>query len=76
MYALLTKICDSIHGERRHMQAQALLAESLGIRKENIFILHSGDVLEMSEEKAKIIGKIQTEVFWSTASASAMSGIS
>ena len=61
MYALLQpKYAIPVHGERRHMQAQALLAESLGIRKENIFILHSGDVLEMSEEKAKIIGKIQT----------------
>ncbi len=47
-----------VHGERRHLQAQALLAESLGIEKKNIFQLHSGDVLELTEEKAKIVGKV------------------
>lgn len=49
-----------VHGERRHLQAQAKIAESLGIPKENIWLLHSGDVLEMDSENARIIGKVQT----------------
>ena len=61
MYALLEpKYSIPIHGERRHLQAQAELAESLGMPKQNILILHSGDVLEISQRKAKIVGKVQT----------------
>ncbi len=39
-----------VHGEYKHLKAQAKIAESLGIDKENIFILSSGDVLELNEE--------------------------
>ncbi len=49
-----------VHGERRHLQAQAGIAQSLGIPKDNIWLLHSGDVLELNEESARIIGKVQT----------------
>ena len=47
-----------VHGEYRHLIAQANIAKDLGIEKENIFILHSGDILELDEEKAKINGKV------------------
>ena len=36
------------------------MAHDLGIEKENIYILKSGDVLELSEEKACIAGHVQT----------------
>ncbi len=49
-----------VHGEYRHLKAQAQLVNSLGIEKDHIFILKSGDVLEMSEEKASIVGHVQT----------------
>ena len=49
-----------VHGEYRHLKAQADLAESLGIPKENIFIMSSGDVMEMDTESAGIIGKVHT----------------
>ncbi len=42
-----------VHGEYKHLKAQAKIAESLGIDKENIFILSSGDVLELNEEHAE-----------------------
>ena len=42
------------------MKAQAQLAESLGIEKDHIFILKSGDVLELSEDKACVAGHVQT----------------
>ena len=35
-------------------------AESLGIPKENIFIMHSGDVMELNDESAEITGKVHT----------------
>ncbi|MCR5255713.1 MAG: ribonuclease J [Acetatifactor sp.] len=49
-----------VHGEYKHLKAQGKIAESLGIQKENIFILSSGDVLELSEESARINGKVPT----------------
>ena len=36
----------------------AELAEGMGLNKDNIFILSSGDVLELSEECGKVVGKV------------------
>lgn len=47
-----------VHGEFKHLKAQAKIAKDLGIAKENIFLLRSGDVLELTEEKAQITGKV------------------
>ena len=47
-----------VHGEYKHLIAQAKIARELGIDKERIFILRSGDVLEMSEESAEVTGKV------------------
>ncbi|MDE6971534.1 MAG: ribonuclease J, partial [Lachnospiraceae bacterium] len=47
-----------VHGEYNHLKAQAKIAQDLGIPKDRIFILSSGDVLEVSEEKAQITGKV------------------
>ncbi len=47
-----------VHGEYRHLIAQANIARELGIDKENVFILHSGDVLELDSEAAKVSGKV------------------
>ncbi len=44
------------HGEYKHLKAQAKIAEELGMDKENIFILSSGDVLELSRDSAKVSG--------------------
>ena len=61
IYALVKpKYAIPVHGESRHLKAQAQLAESLGIPRENIRILHSGDVLELGEESMRLIGKVQT----------------
>ena len=47
-----------VHGEYKHLIAQAKIAKELGIDKERIFILRSGDVLEMSGESAEVTGKV------------------
>ena len=59
LYTLLhPKYAIPVHGEYKHLKAQAKIARELGIDKENIFILHSGDVLEISEERAEVTGKV------------------
>ena len=47
-----------IHGEYRHLSFHAKLAESVGISREDTFVLEDGDILELSPETAKITGKI------------------
>ncbi len=52
------KYAIPVHGEYKHLKAQARLAQELGIDKDNIFILSSGDVLELDEESAAVSGKV------------------
>lgn len=52
------KYAIPVHGEFKHLKAQAKIARELGFAKEDIFILHSGDVLELTEEKAEVTGKV------------------
>ena len=54
------KYAIPVHGEYRHLKAQANLAEGLGIEKDHIFILKTGDVLGMDDESAKVTGHVQT----------------
>ncbi|MDO4344724.1 MAG: ribonuclease J [Eubacteriales bacterium] len=61
IYSLVhPKYAIPVHGEYRHLKAQAQLAMGLGIPKENVFILSSGDVLELDETQAKVAEKVQT----------------
>ena len=61
IYSLVhPKYAIPIHGEFRHRMAQKELAESLGIPKENIMMLHTGDVLEIGEESAQVIDHVQS----------------
>ncbi|MCR5144437.1 MAG: ribonuclease J [Lachnospiraceae bacterium] len=61
IYSLVKpKYAIPVHGEYKHLIAQAKIAESLGIEKDNIFILQSGDVLELDEKKAKMNGHVHT----------------
>jgi ribonuclease J len=47
-----------VHGEYRHLIKHAELAENLGMKKKNIFILNSGDVLELDNEKGEMTGRV------------------
>ena len=61
IYSLVhPKYAIPVHGEYRHLKAQASIAEQLGIEKENIFVMRSGDVIEMDENSAKIVDKVHT----------------
>ena len=61
IYSLVKpKYAIPVHGEYRHLKANAEIAQSLGIPKENIFIIQSGDVIELSDAEAKIVDKVHT----------------
>ncbi len=47
------------HGEYRHLKHHKDLAKKLGMPPNNIFILETGQVLEMTEETANINGKVR-----------------
>lgn len=61
MYSLVRpKYAIPVHGEYRHLQANARLAAQLGIEKDHIFIMSSGDVLELDENGADVVDHVQT----------------
>ncbi|MDD6691399.1 MAG: ribonuclease J [Lachnospiraceae bacterium] len=61
IYSLVQpKYAIPVHGEYRHLIAQSKIAAQLGVPKDNIFILQSGDVLELDKKSAKVTGKVPT----------------
>lgn len=60
IYSLVhPKFALPVHGEYRHLMAQAGLAEKMGIPKENIVIMSSGDVVEIGENSCQIVDHVQ-----------------
>ncbi len=47
-----------VHGEFRHRQAQARIAKQMGMDPRSIFLINSGDVLELSKKRAEVIGQV------------------
>ena len=61
IYSLVKpKYAIPVHGEYRHLKANAGVAKSLGIPKENEFIMQSGEVLELCDDYAKVVDKVHT----------------
>ena len=61
IYSLVKpKYAVPVHGEYRHLAANAEIAENMGIPKENIFVMFKGDVLEFGPDSAEITGTVQT----------------
>ena len=50
-----------VHGEYRHLKSHAELAVDMGVDKDNVEILSNGDVLELSTESAKVVGKVTSQ---------------
>lgn len=50
-----------IHGEYRHLSLHARLAQSLGMPKDNTFVLEDGDILELGQDAGQIADKIRLE---------------
>ncbi len=60
LYSLVRpKYAIPAHGEYKHLVAQAKLVHELGYDKDHIKILQSGDVLEISDEGAEVVDKVQ-----------------
>lgn len=60
IYSLVRpKYSIPVHGEFKHRKAQVRIAQSLGWEKENIFMLSSGDVLELNDEDAEVTSHIE-----------------
>jgi len=51
-----------VHGEYRHLSLHANLAQSMGIPRDNIFVLENGDVLELGQDSGKVVDKTHVGV--------------
>ncbi len=49
-----------VHGEYRHLKHHGDLAENLGMKKNNIFILETGNVLELTKNECRKDGQVRT----------------
>ncbi|MBQ3852645.1 MAG: ribonuclease J [Lachnospiraceae bacterium] len=59
IYSLVQpKFSVPVHGEYKHLMAQAKIAKELGFTKDRIKIISSGDVLELDGETAEVTGKV------------------
>lgn len=59
IYALTKpKYAVPVHGEYRFLTVHAELAKSMGISKDHVFVLNSGDVLELTAEKGEVVEKV------------------
>ncbi len=60
IYSLVKpKYSIPVHGEYRHLKGHAELAESMGVPTDNIFLLSSGDVLELSNKEGYVKDHVQ-----------------
>lgn len=53
-----------VHGEHRHLVAHAALAQDVGVPPENTFVLDDGDVLELTEEEGRVVGRVPAEYMY------------
>jgi ribonuclease J len=53
-----------IHGEYRHLSLHASLARSMGIPKDNIFVLENGDILELGQDSGKVVARTRVGVIY------------
>ena len=52
------KYAIPVHGEFRHLSEHRELVKSLGYAEENIFVLRSGDCLELTPEEGHVAGHV------------------
>ena len=55
---LKPKFFIPVHGEYRHLMTHGRIAESMGVNKENIFMLEVGDIFELTRKSGKVAGKV------------------
>jgi len=61
IYTLLKpKYVVPVHGEYRHRIANAQIAYNMGYDEDHVFLIDTGDILELSEKKGKVTGHVQS----------------
>ena len=61
IYSLLRpKYSVPVHGEYSHRIAQKTIAIDMGVEKDNVMMINTGDVLEMGEETCKVVSHVQS----------------
>ncbi|ALP91806.1 ribonuclease J [Clostridium butyricum] len=59
MQALLKpKFFIPVHGEFKHLMTHGRIAESMGVNKDNIFMLEVGDIFELTRKSGVVTGKV------------------
>jgi ribonuclease J len=53
-----------IHGEYRHLMANAKLAKRTGVAEENIIVAEDGSVVDLRAGKAEIVGKVPCDMLY------------
>jgi ribonuclease J len=53
-----------VHGEYRHLSLHAGLARSMGIPKDNVFVLENGDVLELGRDSGQVVARTRVGVIY------------
>jgi ribonuclease J len=48
-----------VHGEYRHLMANAKLAEQTGVKTENIILAEDGFVIDLADGVAKVVGEVE-----------------
>lgn len=62
IYSLVRpKFAIPVHGEYRHLLGQGQVAQKMGVDKDNVKILRSGEVLELKEDSAKVVGTVRAQ---------------
>ena len=61
IYTLLKpKYVVPVHGEYRHRIANAQIAYNMGYDEDHVFLIDTGDILELNEKKGKVTGHVQS----------------
>jgi ribonuclease J len=53
-----------VHGEYRHLSLHASLAQSMGVPKDNIFVLENGDILELGQDSGRVVARTRVGVIY------------
>ncbi|MHC1578847.1 MAG: ribonuclease J [Dehalococcoidia bacterium] len=53
-----------VHGEYRHLSLHASLARSMGIPKDDVFVLENGDILELGQDSGKVVARTRVGLIY------------
>jgi len=53
-----------VHGEYRHLSLHASLAQSMGIPKDNTFVIENGDILELGQDSGRVVARTRVGLIY------------